>query len=268
MALAGVSAFLAGTVLLYHLLPFETVAHDAILLIGLVTIGIFVPDLFWQKVWRNASAGLTRTPAQGSWDRTITKFAGLTASLGFVGMLYWLFPEYTTKSPFYQHFWALLKVLVPVMLGLAIPYLYLVDRRMEQPEDNLWHLGKVVLFQWEGVDGRAVGQQLLGWLIKGFFLPLMFGYMCSDIVRLYQYDYGKLVSFRETWEFLYFFLFYMDVVFGTMGYVMSLRLIDTHIRSSEPTMLGWAVAVVCYEPFWSLIGRQYLQYGSSFSWRK
>lgn len=268
VALAGVSAFLAGTVLLYHLRPFETVAHDAILLITLVAIGIFVPDLFWQKVWRNASAGLTRTPAQGSWDRTITKFAGLTASLGFVGMLYWLFPEYTTKSPFYQHFWALLKVLVPLMLGLAIPYLYLVDRRMEQPEDNLWHLGKVVLFQWEGVDGRAVGQQLLGWLIKGFFLPLMFGYMCSDIVRLYQYDYGKVVSFRETWEFLYFFLFYMDVVFGTMGYVMSLRLTDTHIRSSEPTMLGWAVAVVCYEPFWSLIGRQYLQYGSSFSWGK
>lgn len=268
VALAGVSAFLAGTIMLYYLRPFETAAHDAMLLIGLVAIGIFVPDLFWQKVWRNASAGLTRTPAQGSWDKTITKFAGLTASLGFVGMLYWLFPEYTTKSPFYQHFWALLKVLVPVMLGLAIPYLYLVDRRMEQPEDNLWHLGKVVLFQWEGVDGRAAGQQLLGWLIKGFFLPLMFGYMCSDIVRLYQYDYGKVVSFRETWEFLYFFLFYMDVAFGTMGYVMSLRLMDTHIRSSEPTMLGWAVAVVCYEPFWSLIGRQYLQYGSSLSWGK
>ena len=66
------------------------------------------------------------------------------------------------------------------MLVLAIPYLYLVDRRMEQPEDNLWQLGKVIVFQWEGVDGRAVGQQLLGWLIKGFFLPLMFGYMCSD----------------------------------------------------------------------------------------
>ena len=31
-------------------------------------------------------------------------------------------------------------------------------------------------------------------------------------------------------------------------------------------MLGWIVAVVCYEPFWTLIGRQYLHYGSSLSW--
>lgn len=266
VALSGLAAFLAGTILIYYMRPFEAVAHDAMLLIGCVAVGVFLPDLFWQKVWRNPSAGLTRSPANGSWDRTITKFAGLTASLGFIGLLYWLFPEYTTKSPFYQHFWMLLKVLVPLMLALAIPYLYLVDRRMEQPEDNLWQLGKVIMFQWEGLDGRAVGQQLLGWLIKGFFLPLMFGYMCSDIVRLYQYDFGKLVSFKETWEFLFYFLFYVDVVFGTMGYVMSLRLMDTHIRSSEPTMLGWAVAVVCYEPFWTLIGRQYLQYGSNLSW--
>lgn len=35
VALAGVSAFLAGTILLYHLRPFKTVAHDAMLLIGL-----------------------------------------------------------------------------------------------------------------------------------------------------------------------------------------------------------------------------------------
>lgn len=266
VAFCGLAAFLAGTILIYRLRPFEFVAHDAIMLLGLVSLGVFLPDFFWQGVWRNASAGLTRSPPQGSWDRTITKFAGLTASLGFVGLLYWLFPEYTTKSPFYQHFWALLKVLVPVVLTLALPYLYLVDQRMEQPEDNLWHLGKVVTFQWEAVDARAVGQQLLGWLIKGFFLPLMFGYMCSDITRLYQYDFSKLANIRELWEFLYSFLFYIDVVFGTMGYLMSLRLMDTHIRSSEPTMLGWAVAVVCYEPFWTLVGRQYLQYGSNLSW--
>lgn len=266
IALSGLIAFCVGTTLVYWLRPFQVVAHDAMVVIGCVAFGVFAPDLLWQKVWRSRSAGLTRAPAQGSWDRTVTKFAGLTASMGFIGLLYWLFPEYTTNSPFYQHFWALIKVLVPAMLALAVPYLYLVDRRMEQPEDNLWHLGRFVLFQWAGIDGRAVGQQLLGWVIKGFFLPLMFGYMCSDIVRLYNYDFNSLQSFREIWEFLYFFLFYVDVVFGTMGYVMSLRLMDTHIRSSEPTMLGWIVAVVCYEPFWTLIGRQYLHYGSSLSW--
>jgi protein-S-isoprenylcysteine O-methyltransferase Ste14 len=47
---------------------------------------------------------------------------------------------------------------------------------------------------------------------------------------------------------------------------MSLRIADTHFRSAEPTMLGWAVALVCYEPFWSLIGKMYLSYGTGFQW--
>jgi len=266
IAFGGLLAFFAGIVALSLLRPFQTVAYDASLLILVVALGVFVPDMLWRRVWRNPSAGLTRSPPDHSWDRTITKFAGFAGSLGFIAFLYWLFPEYSTKSPFYQHFWALLRVAIPAVLILALPYIYLVDGRMQDPEDGLWQFGRVLTFQWGGIDGRAVGQHLLGWLIKGFFLPLMFGYMCADLARLYQYDFGKLVNFREFYEFLYYFLFFVDVSFGTMGYIMSLKLTDTHIRSSEPTMLGWVVAIVCYEPFWNLVGRQYLQYGSNVSW--
>jgi protein-S-isoprenylcysteine O-methyltransferase Ste14 len=52
-----------------------------------------------------------------------------------------------------------------------------------------------------------------------------------------------------------------------MTYLMSLKATDTHIRSTEPSGLGWASALLCYQPFWSLIGRQYLDYDNgSRSW--
>ena len=47
---------------------------------------------------------------------------------------------------------------------------------------------------------------------------------------------------------------------------MSFRLTDTHLRSVEPTMLGWAVALICYQPFWGLIGNQYLSYDNGNTW--
>ncbi len=56
----------------------------------------------------------------------------------------------------------------------------------------------------------------------------------------------------------------MDLLFATVGYVLSFRIIDTHIRTAEPTMLGWAVALFCYEPFYSLFGRQYLKYDEGY----
>lgn len=259
-------AFLSGAFLLWRFRPFEGIVQSAMALMVLTALGTFVPDLLWRKIWRQPGAALTRQPPAGSWSRTGTKFAGLLGSLGFVALLYWLFPEYTAGAGFYGNYWTLLRHVLPVWLLLAVPYLYLVDARMAQPEDNLWQFGRVMTLRWNGVNGRAVGQQLLGWLIKGFFLPLMFTYLCRDLATLYNYDFHTVGSFKGIYDFLYFFLFFCDVGLVSMTYLMSLRVTDTHIRSSEPTMLGWAVALACYDPFWGLIGRQYLSYQGGLQW--
>jgi len=70
------------------------------------------------------------------------------------------------------------------------------------------------------------------------------------------------------YDFLYDFIFFVDLLFTTVGYAMSFRPLDTHIRTAEPTMLGWAVALFCYQPFYGLVERQYVNYdGNSFgSW--
>ena len=160
----------------------------------------------------------------------------------------------------------MLRIVLPPWLVLALPYFYLLDRRMPKPRDGYWHMGRLVTLQWQAVDRRILGQHLLGWLIKGFFLPLMFTYMCNDLSRFIAYDFARL-GYSTAFDFLHDLFYFIDVGLVSMGYLMSLRLTDTHLRSAEPTMLGWVVALMCYEPFWSLIGRQYLAYDTGYGWR-
>ena len=260
---SGVAAMLAAVTVLNFWPPFEQIAYLALLVMGCAALGIFVPDLLWQKVQRRA---LTPRPGRASWSRVAVKSLGLAGSLFFVALLYWLFPEYNQGGQFYGNYYAALKVLLPAWAVLSVPYLYWVDRRMAQPLDGLWQLGQAMLGRWRGLDAPLIGQHLLGWLVKGFFLPLMFTYLCDNLNKLLHYDLKLLHNFQGIYDWAYFSMYFIDVSLVSMTYLMALRATDTHIRSTEPTVFGWVVALVCYQPFWSLISRQYIDYDTGLSW--
>lgn len=242
--------------------PFDQIAYVALVVMAGNALGVFLPDLLWQKVHRR-TLGDART---GDLGRSLTKFTGLLGSMGFVALLYWVFPEYKLRDSFYGNYWRMLEAIVPVWIALALPYLYWIDRRMAAPQDALWQMGRLVTLRWQGIVWPAIGQHLAGWLVKGFFLPLMFTYMCNDLGKMLGYDFASLGTFQGWYDFLYFALYFFDVSLVSMTYLMSLRLTDTQIRSTEPTALGWATALACYQPFWSLISHQYLDYEGSMSW--
>ena len=254
---------LAGVTLLNFWPPFDHIAYQALIVIGCAALGIFLPDLLWQKVQRRS---LLAAPGPGNWPRVGVKSIGLAGSVGFVSLLYWMFPEYYQGEPFYGNYYAALKVLLPPWALVAVPYLYWVDRRMREPLDGLWQLGQLLLGRWRGLDLALIGQHLLGWLVKGFFLPLMFTYFCDNLNKLLHYDLKLLYSFPGLYDWAYFFMYFIDVALVSMTYLMALKATDTHIRSSEPTMFGWVIALVCYQPFWSLISKQYIDYDTGVSW--
>jgi len=254
---------LAGVAVLNFWAPFDQIAYLALIVIGCAALGIFLPDLLWQKVQRRS---LSATPGPGNWPRVGVKALGLLGSVGFIALLYWMFPEYFQGQPFYGNYYAALKVLLAPWALVALPYLYWVDRRMREPQDGLWQLGQLLLGRWRGLDLALVGQQLLGWLVKGFFLPLMFTYFCDNLNKLLHYDLKLLHSFQGLYDWAYFFMYFIDVSLVSMTYLMALKATDTQIRSTEPSMFGWVIALVCYQPFWSLIGGQYLAYDPGRAW--
>jgi len=257
-----VGTMIAAVTLLNFWRPFGDIAHLALVVMGAAALGAFIPDLLWHKVHRRV---LLHVPRPGSWPRALTKLLGLCGAVGGIAALYAVFPEYYRGS-FYGNYWAAARCVLPLWALLALPYIYWVDRRMPQPEDALWQAGRLLSGHWRGRDLRLLAQFALGWLVKAFFLPLMFTYFCGDLNQLLHYDVSRLATFRGFYDWGFFTLYFVDVALVSMTYLMSLRATDTHIRSSEPTALGWLVALACYQPFWSLIARQYLDYDNGHSW--
>lgn len=240
------------------------VAYSALLTIGLTSAAVGLTDLLWRKAHRRPSTGLDFSIDNPSWSRTALKLAGLIGSMGFVGLLYCLFPEY--HSAFYDPYFAILRIILPAWLALSIPYFYWLDRKMAAPRDGYWHMGKLVTLQWREVDGAIVKQHVLGWLVKGFFLPLAATYLSDGLTNFLSYDIDQLASFKSWYDFLFDTFYMMDVALASMGYLMSLRIVDAHFRSADATLLGWVVALACYEPFWSLVSQHYLAYQSEPDW--
>ncbi|MGD0643253.1 MAG: hypothetical protein ABSC22_21135 [Roseiarcus sp.] len=264
VALSGLAGFVGALSVLLAFRPFADPAYSALTLIAGVAGGVFAVDLLWARVHRRRTTGLDFSRWSPSPARLVVKFAGLLASFGVVAALYALFPEYWRD--FYARYFHTVGLATPFVFLLAIPYIYCIDAVMIAPEDGLWHLGSLVLLRFDRVNRAVAWQHLLGWLVKGFFLPLMFTYACMNFEGLASRAAPNLHSFKSIYDWSYEFLYFIDVVFATSGYVFSLRLTDTHLRSAEPTAVGWAAALICYEPFWGLIGAKYLAYDVGRPW--
>jgi protein-S-isoprenylcysteine O-methyltransferase Ste14 len=249
-------------IVLNYWAPTFDIAFKALIVMAGAAVGVFAPDLLWQHVQRRTLVAAS----PGDWPRSLTKLAGLVGAVGFLALLYWLFPEYYHGDNFYGHCRVALGVVLPLWALLALPYIYWVDRRMQDPHDALWHMGRLVTLRWRGLPLPLIGQYQLGWMVKGYFLPLMFTYLCNDLDKMLHYDLGTLHGFKGLFDWAFFALYLTDVALVSMTYLMSLRLADTHIRSAEPTMLGWFAALLCYQPLWSLISAQYIDYESGVGW--
>jgi protein-S-isoprenylcysteine O-methyltransferase Ste14 len=255
VAMSGVAGFLLAVIIVRFGRPFGEIYQSTLFVMVMTASAIFLPDLLWQKIYRRTT---TAPRSDAPWNRTLTKFAGLLGSIGLVALAYALFPEY--HGSFYDNYYNMLELVLGPWLLLAIPYIRWVDRRMAEPEDSLWAMGQLLTLHWGNIDREKIHQHLLAWTVKGFFLPLMFIYACNDMSRFSSYELGHLNAFKPWYDFFYDLFYFIDVGIVAMGYLFALRLTDTHIRSTEPTGLGWGIALLCYEPFWSLIGRQYLAY--------
>ncbi len=261
----GLVAFIFAIVIVQWIRPFgKEVIPSALLILAISAIPVFVIDVCVLKVYERPSAGLDFSKSNPSIKRTSIKFLGLIATICLLAFCYWLFPVY--HLDFYKPFFEMVQIILPVGVLIAIPYIFMIDRYSIQPDDGYLSMGFLVLLKFENVNVNYLKQHILGWLIKGFFFPLMFVFMCNNILTFWEVDFYHFSFKRIDYELILQFLYYIDVGIVSMGYLMSLKLTDTHLRSAEPTLLGWVAAVICYPPFWTFIGPQYFEIDNPFKW--
>lgn len=185
------------------------------------------------------------------------KLAGFWLTIGALAAAYSLLPVYAAASfePFRQ---AALGCL-PALIVIAPFYIAYVDRRQADPNDAYAQL-PALLAGVPPADWTMLRQHALGWLVKGFFLPLMFGFIVGDLADMWSNPhYFELDGFETVFSRLLDLFYFFDVLLAGIAYVLTLRLLDTHIRSAEPSVAGWVVCLLCYPPFNSVTG-QYLPY--------
>ncbi len=259
---AGIAATLAS---LWIVLPYAPLAYQKSVLLALfVAAPMILLDLFVFRVDRNDSSGLAPGIVNAlNPHRLLRKVFGLGVCLGVVALAYWAFPEYA--GDFYDPFWAALRWVLPLFLPATVLYIVYVDLRQKEPEDVYARLGAMVLSGAPAPEGLATLART--WAVKGFFMPLMFIYLTKDM------DFvtaalagGTPQGFMAWYDLLYRMIFTFDVLFTIIGYTLTVRLLDAHVRSAEPTMFGWTVCLICYQPFWSLISGQYIRFDDPLYW--
>jgi protein-S-isoprenylcysteine O-methyltransferase Ste14 len=235
--------------------------NAVIILCAAAVLPIVALDVLVLRVHRRASTGIDwGRPPTPDLGRCATKLLGLALTLGLIAFAYFVFGEY--HGDFYAPFYGVLRRFSLSLVFVAVFYFWLVDGQMRDPYDAYWQLGRAVLWRFSDVKRADIANHFRGWLVKAFYLPLFVVYTHGQLNGLLNFNLADLhASNLRLYDFLNDLVYGLDVLYATVGYALSLRIIDTHLRTAEPTMLGWVVALECYEPFWSgLFQRWYLHY--------
>jgi protein-S-isoprenylcysteine O-methyltransferase Ste14 len=214
-----------------------------------------VPMVLWSifvdKVHRNPTTGIDwDSPAKDVRDISdisITKLAGLWATWAGIASLYCIFRFYWRGN--YQFSMEMFGAAALPLFILSIPYVFWLDRRLKEPKDGAWHLGAFLMGE-RGWDKEAIYIHLRAWAVKGFFLAFMIGIVPGGYNEVLTADFGLIQRDPlALFGWLISLMFVLDVAFATVGYLLTMKPLDAHIRSATPYASGWAAALICYPPF-------------------
>ncbi len=193
-------------------------------------------------------------------QRVFIKLTGLLATYAVIALAYWSFPIYRGGEA--SIFLAILRYLFVPLVVVTPIYVWLTDRRMQQPHDGCYMAGLAALGYWRKLDREKLHQYALGWVVKAFFAPLMFDGASEDLVWFLNVDIMQALNETKLawYEFNVRMLYFVETFWAGAGYLLTLRLFNSEIRSTEPTAYGCLVCIVCYMPFWPLFEHNYLDY--------
>ena len=230
---------------------------QASIIIGVMFVTMFCVEAF---LCIRGNFGLIGAPIQREFklSRFLYKVIGWIITVLCVASAYWIFPEYSGR--FYTPFYQALAVTWPYLAGFFLFCILWEDPRSDKEFDEYYWIAYALLnFNFNLLKKVNLKQHFLGWVVKLYFLPLMFIYL----VHYNGFHFNDRSSL-SLYDSIYSGVFLTDTAFVCVGYIFANNLTDTYIRSTEPTMLGWVCALICYQPFWSTIGSCYLSYGSSW----
>ncbi len=201
-----------------------------------------LPMILWSflvdKVHRRPSTGIdwaSPRPLSATWEVSTIKLLGLWATWGMIAFLYMALSWYW-QGP-YPYVMALLGTVAPWLVALSMPYVLWLDRYLLDPRDGAHALGLWLLHGAERPD-------------MDLLLAFMLAVVPGNFAEMIHWKNGEILGGPgNATAFLIALMFTVDVAFATVGYVLTFRPLDAHIRSATPHLDGWVSALICYPPF-------------------
>jgi len=188
-------------------------------------------------------------------------------------ILLWLAILVYNKTPYYSNFLHLTTQKILFLLALAytaIGFFYYIFNSSKVLEDSkgilIFNLFKKILFNnllniknKPALEHKEKTAALFA-IVKFFFLPLMINFAINNFNTInYYFDLIQnpisTISFDSNFFNAIIFplaialVFFIDTAYFSFGYIFEAKFLKNKVRSVEPTLLGWSVALASYPPF-------------------
>jgi protein-S-isoprenylcysteine O-methyltransferase Ste14 len=215
-----------------------------------------VPMVAWSlivdKVHRSPSNGIDwDSPPRrlaDSVDISLVKIVGLWTTWGAIAFLYCVGRWYWDGG--YLFAMQVLAVAAVPMLVLSVPYVLWIDRRLVEPRDGAWQFGRLIIGRGGEFDRELLYDFFRSWTVKGFFIAFMISIVPGNWADVIRQPWSQILAGPvQLTYWLIAIMFMIDVSFATVGYALTMKPLDAHIRSANPYAAGWTAALICYPPF-------------------
>ena len=233
-------------------------------------VGMVGWSLLVDKVHRNPSTGIDwdrrRAAARDTAEITSYKLLGIWATWAIIAFLYMVLRYYGAGN--YPVAMTILTYAIGPMVLLSVPYVSWLDRHLVEPRDGAYAFGRWLAGQPVDMPGDsatagrdAIYAHLRAWAVKGFFLAFMLSVVLANFAPLITTPFANLADNPVALgQFGLVFLYMLDVHFAIVGYVLTMRPLDSHIREANPYATAWVAALICYPPFVLMSGGGLLNY--------
>lgn len=266
--LAGGTAFLVSLPALQRVF-----ASDLVLLsiggIAAALLTLLIGEVFFLKSHRRERVGLCGGARQ--WPVLSEKLLAMNVTLAIVFACYIFIPEY--HKSYYAEFRGFLPFAFPAAFITGNFYLFFFDHRLGSPDDGLLQFGRLLAGRWKEVERAKIADYCKSVLLRAYFVPAMYIYFIAGLetyvggAGAYLAQNAAQIPDVPGMEIVkgllvaYFFLMTIDGLFAVIGYLMTFRALDSDVRSTEPTAIGWISCIVCYTPFFEVLFASWLLRG-------
>jgi protein-S-isoprenylcysteine O-methyltransferase Ste14 len=205
--------------------------------------------------------------------RSLRQWLEAMIGLAFVIFFWWLVTaEY--GRPMYKPLWEALNYVIAFAPAIVLFCVVFTEWRLGSIRDTSTPLIDCLLNPGTAPGHAELRQAILTLVVRAIFLPLNF----CVLVRCIEHFRGReAYLFSAEWPGLHAEI--LTLIYGLLiaaivpGYLFGSRLLATHTRQVDTTLLGWLATLACYRPLSLAVFDQWLNYrgragqiGSERSW--